>query len=212
MPLFLDTETTGLSPAAGDAVVEIAIVDASGKAVLNTLVDPGRAIPWQATNVHGITNAMVRGRPTLSQLMPQIRQIISNEIVVIYNSSFDTPFFPGRLTESLSIECAMRRFTQATGGGRWKKLDVAAQKVGHRWTGNAHRALADALACRSVWAWLESSAQSDYRKTDTSPRGPSVNASTTVRCANCSTLLRVPTGKLLDITCPTCRRTFRHQT
>jgi len=77
MPLFLDTETTGLSPASGDAVVEIAIVDSGGRAVLNTLVDPGRNIPWQATNVHGITNDMVRGRPTLSQLMPQIRQIIS---------------------------------------------------------------------------------------------------------------------------------------
>ncbi len=89
MPLFLDTETTGLSPASGDAVVEIAIVDSGGRAVLNTLVDPGRNIPWQATNVHGITNDMVRGRPTLSQLMPQIRQIISKEVVVIYNSSFD---------------------------------------------------------------------------------------------------------------------------
>jgi len=54
MPLFLDTETTGLSPASGDAVVEIAIVDSGGRAVLNTLVDPGRNIPWQATNVHGM--------------------------------------------------------------------------------------------------------------------------------------------------------------
>ena len=210
MPLFLDTETTGLSPASGDAVVEIAIVDSGGRAVLNTLVDPGRNIRWQATNVHGITNDMVRGRPTLSQLMPEIRQIISKEVVVIYNSSFDTPFFPGRLKEALSVECAMRRFTQETGGGRWKKLDIAAQKVGHRWTGNAHRALADALACRSVWEWLETSTRRDSTKPNTT--NSSTVATTTVRCANCSTVLRVPIAKLLDITCPKCRQTFRRQT
>jgi DNA polymerase III epsilon subunit-like protein len=212
MLLFLDTETTGLSPTAGDAVVEIAIVDSFGRAVLNTLVDPGRPIPWQATNVHGITNDMVRGQPTMAQLMPQVRQIISNQVVVIYNSSFDTPFFPGRLKEALSIECAMRRFTTETGGGRWKKLDVAAQKVGHRWTGNAHRALADALACRSVWDWLERSSRSDSTKSNDFSQSPSTGKTTTLRCTNCSRLLRVPIGKLLDITCPTCRRTFRQQT
>lgn len=210
MPLFLDTETTGLSPAEGDAVVEIAIVDAAGRAVLNTLVDPGRVIPWQATNVHGITNEMVRGQPTLTQLMPRIRQIISNEIVVIYNSSFDTPFFPGRLMEAVSVECAMRRFTLETGGGRWKKLDVAAKTVGHRWIGNAHRALADALACRSVWEWLETSRRRDSTKPK--PSSSSTGTTTTMRCMNCTTILRVPVGKLLDITCPKCRQTFRQQT
>ena len=138
MPLFLDTETTGLSPAGGDAVVETAIVDAGGRAVLNTLIDPGRKIPWQATNVHGITNDMVRGQPTLAQLMPRIRQIISKEIVVIYNSSFDAPFFPGRLTEALSVECAMRRFTLETGGGRWKKLDVAAKTCDDAFSDSEH--------------------------------------------------------------------------
>lgn len=210
MSLFLDTETTGLSPAAGDAIVELAIVDSGGRIILNTLVDPGRTIPWHATNVHGITNEMVRGQPTLSQLMPKIRQIISKEIVVIYNSSFDAPFFPGRLTEALSVECAMRRFTLETGGGRWKKLDVAAKTVGHRWTGNAHRALADALACRSVWEWLEKSKLSDSSQPHIT--SSSSGATTTVRCVNCTTMLRVPIGKLLDITCPKCRQTFRQQT
>ena len=195
MPLFLDTETTGLSPVAGHTVVEIAIVDAGGRTVLNTLVDPERTIPWQATNVHGITDDMVRGQPTLSQLMPKIRKIVSNEIVVIYNSSFDTPFFPGHLKEALSIECAMRRYTEATGGGRWKKLSFAAQKVGHRWTGDAHRALADTLACRSVWEWLEISTSN-------------TEATKTVRCSNCGILHRVPT-KLIYITCTICHKTFR---
>lgn len=157
MALFLDTETTGLSPANGDSLVEVAIVDSAGHPLLNTLVNPERSIPWRATGVHGITNDMVRGQPTLSQLMPRIRQIVTNETVVIYNSTFDTPFFPGRLQEARSIECAMRRFSEAIGVSRWQKLDLAARHVRHQWTGAAHRALADALACRSVWIWLQAS-------------------------------------------------------
>lgn len=212
MTLFLDTETTGLSPARGDAIVEVAIVDSNGQAVLDTLVNPNRSIPWYATKVHGITDEMVRGRPTLSQLMPKIRQIISNKVVVIYNSSFDTPFFPGRLKESISVECAMRRFTEKTGGGQWKKLAAAAQTVGHRWTGTAHRAMADALACRSVWNWLEKSSTRNYQNVNPKNKTASDSAKTIFRCPNCSSLLRAPSGKLLEITCPKCHRSFLHQT
>lgn len=213
MPLFLDTETTGLFPYSGDKIIEIAIVDGTGQAVLNTLIDPGISIPWKATKIHGITNSMVRNRPTLEQLMPQIRQIISNELVVIYNSSFDAPFFPGKLQEASSVECAMRRFTEAVGGGQWKKLEVAAEKIGHQWTGNAHRALADALACRSVWLWLEASTRRISKIREYEKKSSYTSSTTTLRCSNgCSPLLRVPSGKLLDITCPTCRQTFRRQT
>jgi DNA polymerase-3 subunit epsilon len=153
MTLYLDTETTGLSPARGDAIVEVAIVDGSGRVLIDTLVNPGRSIPWQASSIHGITDDMVRGKPTLAQLMPRVLEIIDSEQVVIYNARFDAPFFPGALSQARSIECAMLRFADAR-GGRWQKLDMAAQHVGHRWTGVAHRALADTLACRSVWNWL----------------------------------------------------------
>jgi DNA polymerase III epsilon subunit-like protein len=77
MAIFLDTETTGFSAAAGDAVVEIAIVDSAGRVLIDTLIDPQRSIPWQASNVHGITNEMVRNKPTLKQVMPQVIQIIT---------------------------------------------------------------------------------------------------------------------------------------
>jgi len=153
MTVYLDTETTGLSPAKGDAIVEIAIVDGNGRVLIDTLVNPGRSIPWQASNIHGITDDMVRGQRTLSQLMPRVLEIVESEQVIIYNARFDAPFFPGGLSQARSVECAMLRFAELR-GGRWQKLDAAAQHVGHRWTGAAHRAMADALACRSVWNWL----------------------------------------------------------
>jgi len=153
MALYLDTETTGLHASGGDTIVEIAIVDERGVALINTLVNPRRSIPWYASNVHGISDSMVKGMPTLDDLYPQIRKVISGQQLVIYNAPFDTSFFPTRLSEAKSVDCAMRGFASAM-GGRSRKLDVAAAHVGHVWTGDAHRALADTLACRSVWRWL----------------------------------------------------------
>lgn len=154
MYLFLDTETTGFSPASGHSIVQIAIVDEAGRPLIDTLVNPQRSIPFQATAVHGITDAMVRGKPTLNMVLPIVQDLIARRHVVIYNAKFDVPFFPDGLQEASQIHCAMQKFA-GTVGGPWRKLDVAARHVGHRWKGTQHRALADALACRSVWLWLE---------------------------------------------------------
>ena len=97
---------------------------------------------------------MLSGMPTLDDLLPHIRKLISGQQLVIYNAPFDISFSPNRLKEASSIDCAMRGFTNKV-SGRARKLDIAAAHVGHVWTGEAHRALADTLACRSVWRWLE---------------------------------------------------------
>ena len=91
--LFLDTETTGLSAANGDKIVEIAIVDENGNVLMDELVNPEREIPFQATVVHGITNAMVRNSLTLEELWPEIRSIVEGNNVIIYNAAFDKKFF-----------------------------------------------------------------------------------------------------------------------
>lgn len=161
--LFLDTETTGLSAARGDRIVEVAIVDAGGRSLVNTLVDPQRPIPRDASRIHGITDRMVAGAPALTDLWPQLEPILSGKEVVIYNAAYDREFFPDRLRCAAHVSCAMLAFARAYGEWnprfgdfRWQRLDMAAEHVGHIWKGQAHRALADALACRSVWRWLES--------------------------------------------------------
>lgn len=153
--LFLDTETTGLD-AANHRIVEIAIVDEDGRTLVNTLVNPGRMIPEDARRIHGISDQMVRSAPTLATLWPTIHSIISGSHVVIYNAAYDRAFLPNRLGAAARVSCAMLLFAQAyrSGGGTWQKLDVAARHCGHAWQGVAHRALADAQACRSVWRWL----------------------------------------------------------
>ncbi|TAK55024.1 MAG: 3'-5' exonuclease [Gammaproteobacteria bacterium] len=221
MTLYLDTETTGLSPAKGDAIVEVAIVDGRGRPVLDTLVNPGRSIPWQASKIHGITDDMVRGKPTLAQLLPRVLEIIESEQVIIYNARFDAPFFPGELSQALIVECAMIRFADVH-GGRWQKLDVAAEHVGHRWTGAAHRALADAQACRSVWNWLVERGHATNRadrkvREESARRAADVERTAggmiVIRCPECQRRLRVPGGgRRLDVKCPDCRRVFRVET
>lgn len=154
MFVYLDTETTGLSASRGAKIVEIAILDEVGDILLNTLVDPLCKIPWQASNVHGIKDSMVKNAPTLDDLLPEIDDLISGNELVIYNSTFDTQFFDDGLAEAAEIHCAMRAFSVCVGSQRWVKLTDAARYIGHRWSGNAHRALADTQACRKVWEWV----------------------------------------------------------
>ena len=154
MFVYLDTETTGLAFNRGDRIVEIAIVDDQGRILINSLVNPERYIPRSASDIHGITDWMVRSKPTLSQLMPEISRAIHGRAVIIYNAPFDVSFFPDRLHSANRVLCAMGEFTKLN-GGRNRRLEVAAELVGHRWTGDKHRALADAIACKAVWQWVQ---------------------------------------------------------
>lgn len=149
--IFLDTETTGLDPAL-DRIVELAIVDEYGLPLLNTLVNPQRAIPAQATAIHGITDAMVQDAPTLEALMPLILAAVAGRVLVIYNASYDMAFLPTIVGMVDRVECAMQMAMNAMQQQRWPKLVAAAAWANHQWSGSAHRALADALAARSVYA------------------------------------------------------------
>jgi DNA polymerase III epsilon subunit-like protein len=159
--LFLDTETTGLSGRT-DRLVEIAIVGETGEVLLNTLINPGRPIPAEASRIHGITDHLVREAPAFEMLWPTIQKMVRGNRVVIYNAGFDCKFFPQRLACAAKIECAMLAYAgkigephpRRRGEYRWHKLIEAAHRVGYSWSSPAHRALGDALACRSVWLWV----------------------------------------------------------
>jgi DNA polymerase III epsilon subunit-like protein len=150
--LFLDTETTGFSPAYGHSIIEVAIVGERGRTIVNTLINPGYRIPRHITWITGIDSDMVANAPTFKRAWPTIREIISGEELVIYKAKFDRAFFPRHLSQAKRIHCAMSRF-QELYGGRSRSLAFAAKYVRYRWKGDRHRALSDALACRSVWIW-----------------------------------------------------------
>ena len=82
--LVWDTETTGLSPEEGDAVVEVAAVPVRlsegawtvGQGV-SYLVDPGRPIPPEASAVHHLTDDMCEDMPTLEEAVEGCRFALS---------------------------------------------------------------------------------------------------------------------------------------
>ncbi len=163
--IYLDTETTGLSAASGDELLELALIDDAGTVLIDTLIRPAIHIEWPgAQAVHGITPADVAGAPVLSAVMPDIAAAIEGaEALVIFNADFDLGFLPEPLRPLAreKARCAMQAF--ALWWGEWddyrhayrlQNLQQAAAIAGHVWEGRAHRARADAFAVRTVWHWL----------------------------------------------------------
>lgn len=166
LTVYLDTETTGLRGRFGDEIVELCICNDLGEVLINTLVRPSAKTEWpDAQEIHGIDPTEVIGAPTLADLMPAVLNAIRGKRVVIYNSAFDTVFFPAGTFDSSEVQCCMLRFAKFLGewndyfnNWRWHKLTEAAEHVGYDLTGSAHRALPDVLATRSVWHWLQAGA------------------------------------------------------
>ncbi len=85
---ILDTETTGLNPRYS-RVVEISILNGRGDLVLDTLIDPGVPIPDDAASIHGISDELIYGSPSMSDAWSRLQDVTGNKLVLAYNSSFD---------------------------------------------------------------------------------------------------------------------------
>lgn len=93
--IVLDLETTGFSPHRGDRVIEIgAVAVACGEIVaeFQSLIRVPRAIPWQASQVHGITDAMLVGQPLPEEVYPELYDFIGGSTLVAHNARFDLTF------------------------------------------------------------------------------------------------------------------------
>ena len=75
---FIDLETTGTNLAT-DRIVELAIVRVSPDGVSTVkrkLINPLMAIPKGASDIHGITNEMVKDAPTFKQVANEVKQLL----------------------------------------------------------------------------------------------------------------------------------------
>ena len=95
--VVFDTETTGLRPDQGDAVVQIAalrIVNGRliAREVFDTLVDPGRRVPASATAVHGISDGMLVGAPAFSEVARRFHRFAEGAVLVAHHAPFDMAF------------------------------------------------------------------------------------------------------------------------
>ncbi len=149
---IIDVETTGGS-ASSERITEIAIVLHDGSQVLDTystLLNPERSIPYNITQITGITQAMVENAPKFYEVAKKIVLMTEGAIFVAHNVRFDYEFVREEFkrlgfTYTRKQLCTVRLARQAIPGLRSyslenliKHLDI---KVNAR-----HRALDDTLA------------------------------------------------------------------
>lgn len=91
---FIDLETTGVNLGT-DRIVEIAIVKIlpdGNRTTKRKLIHPGMPIPKASTEVHGITDEMVKDAPTFKQAAQELKQVLDGCDLAGYNSNrFDIP-------------------------------------------------------------------------------------------------------------------------
>ena len=91
---ILDLETTGINLGV-DRIIEIGMVKIlpdGNKSVKRRLVNPEMPIPQVTTDLHGISNEMVKDAPTFKQVAHEVKQFLDSCDLGGYNSNrFDIP-------------------------------------------------------------------------------------------------------------------------
>lgn len=91
---FIDLETTGTNLGT-DRIIEIAVIKIlpdGTKSVKRKLINPEMPIPPSSTEIHGITDEMVKDAPTFRQVANEFKQMLDGCDLGGYNSNrFDIP-------------------------------------------------------------------------------------------------------------------------
>ncbi len=94
--IVLDTETTGLDPAAGHRVVEVGCLELVNHlptgAWFQKYVNPERDMPADAYAVHGLSDAFLATQPKFAEVADDLLRFIDTAPLVIHNAEFDLGF------------------------------------------------------------------------------------------------------------------------
>ena len=159
--VFFDVETTGLEAETGDRIVEVGFACFEQGVLVEqwgSLVHPGRSIPKEASDVHGISDADVADAPRFVECLPQIFRLCWGAYPAAYNAGFDQRFLMSEMSrlaiDGITIPIFDERvlwFDPITWvrerDGIWagNKLTEACERYGVSLE-NAHSAVADCTA------------------------------------------------------------------
>jgi DNA polymerase III subunit epsilon len=99
--IVFDTETTGLDPASGHRLVEVACIELinripSGQTYQRYL-NPERDVPAEAFAVHGLSADFLKDRPLFASIVKELLAFIGDAPLVAHNASFDLGFLNAEL-------------------------------------------------------------------------------------------------------------------
>jgi DNA polymerase-3 subunit epsilon len=99
--IFLDTETTGLYPAQGHRIIEIAAIEMINRRPTNNhyhvYLNPEREIDPAAQEVHGITLEFLQDKPLFESVAQDLIDFIKDAELIIHNAPFDVGFLNSEL-------------------------------------------------------------------------------------------------------------------
>lgn len=111
--IFLDTETTGLYPAQGHRIIEIAGVEVINRRLtknhFHVYLNPEREIDPAAQEVHGITLEFLQDKPLFADIVDEFLDFVSGAELIIHNAPFDVSFLNaelGRIERAVIEEAA----------------------------------------------------------------------------------------------------------
>lgn len=162
---LIDVETTGMD-ASVDRIVEVGIVVARGGEIVerkNWLVNPGRPIPKEASDVHKISDEDVKDAPPFAAVVEEIAAMLEGCVPAAYNAAFNRMFLGNEVARTsasaATLAPALRRNVdwvdplvwarELQQGERSRALGEVAARLGISLE-NAHRAADDAEAALRV--------------------------------------------------------------
>lgn len=158
--VYLDTETTGLGDT--DQIIELAIINQQGQVLFNHRFKPSVPVHPKAAAVHGISNADLDHCLTVLDMSPALYALLHNRHIVAYNAQFDIRLLQQSFAayevdtswlNDVPVSCAMQLAAKVCGStNRHGTISLinAAKRLGIKWQGKAHSALADAEMTRQV--------------------------------------------------------------
>jgi DNA polymerase III subunit epsilon len=199
--IIFDTETTGLSPAGGDRMVEIGCVEMFNRVetgrTFHSYFNPGRPMPSEAEAVHGLSERFLSDKPNFHDRCEELLEFIGDSPMVAHNAGFDFGFInhelgqcgrplvcTSRMVDTLAI--ARQKFP-----GAKHSLDALCARFGvDRSQRIKHGALLDAQLLAQVYVELTGGRQIGLTLVAELVEGPGIVADTASDAAPVAIIVR----------------------
>lgn len=160
----IDFETTGLSVDCCRIIEVAAVIVRNGEVVDSFvhLMHPGHRLPFFITELTGITDEMLRGKPSPETVMPELMRFLGERPCVAHNASFDSRFYNAEMNRSgiaheRTFFCTVKLSRRLIQDSPNHQLGTLAQHLNLPMpaAGSSHRALYDVLLTVELWKHIE---------------------------------------------------------